>query len=90
MPEYLVELYLPRTGSDHLREAAVRARSAAEATSRDGPSVRYVRSIFVPDYEMCFHLYEAGSQEEVRDASTRAGIPFQRIVEAVPLKGMSS
>ena len=81
MPTYAVELYVPRSGSDGLREAAVRAR-AAEAAAETSGRVRYVRSIFLPDDEVCFHVYEADSRSEVHEASTRARIAFERILEA--------
>lgn len=83
MARYLVELYLPKVGSDGLREAAVRARSAAEELSRQGTPVRYVRALLLADDETCFHLYEAATAESVREAARRAGIPVERIVEAV-------
>jgi hypothetical protein len=45
--------------------------------------VRYLRSIYVPADEMCFHLFEAASVEEVRAASELAGLSAQRIVETL-------
>jgi hypothetical protein len=83
MARYLAELYLPQTGSDGLREAVARARSAAQELTREGAPVRYLRSIFVPEDETYFLLYEAGSAEAVAEASARAGIAAERIVEAV-------
>jgi len=81
--KYLVELYLPRTGSGGLpRAAAARARAAAEELAGDGTPVRYLRSIFVPGDELCFLLYEGPSAEAVGEAARRAGITFERIVEA--------
>jgi hypothetical protein len=44
--------------------------------------VRYVRAIFVPEDETCFHLFEAASPDAVYAASERAGLSAQRIVEA--------
>jgi len=83
MARYLAELYLPKTGSDGLREAAARARSAAEELSREGRPVRYVRAILLAEDEMCFHLYEAATAESVLEATRRAGLPVERVVEAV-------
>lgn len=86
MTEYLVEVYAPRNGADGLREEAARARDSAHAISHEGVPVRYVRAIFVPDDETCFHLFEAGSSEAVRAASQRAAFPPARIVEAFGLQ----
>ena len=48
-----------------------------------GTPVRYLRSLFVPDDETCFLLYEAASAEAVRETVRRAGLAFERITEAV-------
>ena len=80
MPSYLVEVYQPRGGA---RGAAARARSAAEAVSRAGAPVRYVRSIFVPEDETCFHVFESPSRDAVLAATERAAFAFARIAEAV-------
>jgi hypothetical protein len=77
---FLVETYAPT--STVLAEAEVRARRAAELARAETP-VRYIRSIFVPDDEMCLHMFEAPSAEALREASDRAGLSPERIVEAV-------
>jgi hypothetical protein len=82
MPAYLVELYLPN-GSSSLLEASKRARSSARAMTREGQRVRYLRSIFVPEDEICFLLFEAASPELVGKASRRAELAYERIVEAI-------
>jgi len=83
MPAYLAELYVPRSGSDGVRDAAARARTAADELRRTGTAVRFLRSIFVPAEETCFLLYEAESPESVRRAGVLAGIAPDRILEAV-------
>jgi hypothetical protein len=45
--------------------------------------VRYLRTIFVPQDEICFHLYEAQDADAVGEASLRAEIAYERIVRAV-------
>jgi hypothetical protein len=83
VPTYLVELYLSGTDMAAFSLGAERARQAAEELSRQGPPVYHLRSIFVPGDETCFHLYEAASVERVREAAKRAGLPFERVSEAV-------
>jgi hypothetical protein len=83
MPSYLVESYVPRALAGEQREAAIRARAAAHALTTEGVSVRYLRSIFVPADETCFHLFEAGFRESAEEASRRAAISVERVVEAV-------
>jgi hypothetical protein len=77
---FLAEVYAPAAA--RIADIATRARSAAEEASRAGTPVRYLRSIFVPQDEMCFHLLEAGSAEAVREVIGRAGFSPDRIVEA--------
>jgi hypothetical protein len=77
---YLVELYLP--ASRDVEEVVARARAAAEQLGREAP-VRYVRSIFVPEDESCFLLYEAATAELALEASRRAGATGERVTEAI-------
>ena len=81
MTSFLVETYTPAGAV--LAEIEARARRAAAELQQAGSSVRYLRSILVPDDETCFHLFVASSVEAVRAASERAGLSPQRIVEAV-------
>jgi hypothetical protein len=81
--EFLVELYVSRTNAHGVTPGVRRARLAAEELTRAGTAVRYVRSIFVPEDETCFLLFEAASANEVREAARSADLPFARISEAV-------
>jgi hypothetical protein len=83
---YLVELYVGRAATTELDASAVRAANSAVALSAQGRDVRYIRTIFIPGDETCFHLFEAASSEFVAEAADRAGIRSERIVEAVTLR----
>jgi Protein of unknown function (DUF4242) len=83
MPSYLVESYLARTRAVALDGATKRANEAAEAMRTAGIVVRHVRSTFLPDDEVCLHLFEAESLEAVTEVTRRAAIPYDRIVEAI-------
>lgn len=83
MAEFMVELYAPRADRAALRARAEQARRAAEEVSREGTPVRYVRSIFVPDDETCFLLYEAERAADVEQAARRACVQFDRVAEAL-------
>ena len=82
MAEFLVELYVSHTDAGAVALGAARARAAAEELTREGTPVRYLRSIYVPEDETCFLLYEAGTATVAREAAGRAGLPFERIAEA--------
>jgi hypothetical protein len=82
MPHYLVELYVAGT-SPLPFEAARRARASANAMSRDGLEVHYLHSIFVPEDEICFLLFEAATPELVGEAGRRAALDHYRILQAI-------
>jgi hypothetical protein len=81
--QYLVELFVPRTEAHVVPAGVRRVRLAAEDLARAGTTVRYLRSIFVPEDEICFLLFEAACAQDVRDAARSADLPFERISEAV-------
>lgn len=83
MPSYLVESYHPQGRSAALPEAAARARRAAQGLRAEGKQVRYLRSALLPGDELCLHLFEADSATLVSQASERAGISPERVVETV-------
>jgi hypothetical protein len=72
---YLVEGY-ERRGVIVLDDLEARCRAAADGL--DG--VRYLRSILVPEDEMCFHLFEGPSEEAVREVGALAGLAPLRVV----------
>src|SRR5688572_30138266 len=76
---YLVEHYRPDLRGEELDHFAARARSAIRALEREGKPLRFVRSLIVPGDESCLCVVEAASEHVVREAYTRAGIPFERI-----------
>ncbi len=77
MPRFLVESYVAGSPAafDHARE---RARLTAER----GTDVRYVESTYVPGDETVMHLFDAPSVAALEEAGRRAGLEFERIVEA--------
>ena len=79
MAEFLVELYVARTDGGSIVECEEHARAAADALSRSGLSVRCVSSIFVPDDETCFLLYEAETAAAVQQAAAHAGLAVDRV-----------
>jgi hypothetical protein len=80
---YLVETYVPGAQALDARAAGRRVRLAARHLSREGVSVRYVRTTLLPGDETCFHVFEAASHDAVADACRLAGLETVRIVPAV-------
>jgi ubiquinone/menaquinone biosynthesis C-methylase UbiE len=82
MPEFLVELYVARDDHRTARRHAERAERATADLTREGRPLRCVRSIFVPQDETCFLLYEAPSATDVAEALRRAGLRHEHISAA--------
>jgi hypothetical protein len=84
MPEYLVERYASR-----LRDAEISSDDLqrwAQRVTEEGTPVHYVRSIFVPGDEICMWLFRGPSGDAVRRLMELAGVPYERIVEAEPVR----
>lgn len=83
MTRFLAETYLPRSRAGDSSRAARCARAAAEQLSREGTSVRHVRTTLLPEDETCFHVFDATSADAVGEVGRRAGLNWARIVPAV-------
>ena len=83
VPSYLVETFLPRGAAGEPAARERRARSAAEELTRRGTSVRFDRTIHVPEDEICFFIFEAGSNRDAALAAQLAELGALRVVEAV-------
>ena len=82
---FIVERYLPAVRHRELAAAVDRDQRAAEGMTAAGVPVRHLSTILVPSDESCFSLFDAPSADALRQAQERAGIDFERIVEAVQL-----
>ncbi|MGH3041253.1 MAG: nickel-binding protein [Gaiellaceae bacterium] len=78
---YLMESYLPKHQLVEREQTVARVRRAARAVSLEGIPVRYLRSIFIPADETCFHLFEGPSAEAIEEVSRHAALEYERIVE---------
>ena len=74
---HLIELRRPEHGWDELQALTARARSAAQRVNSAETPVRFLRSIFVPEDETCFHLFE-GTAAAVAETLSRADITSDR------------
>ena len=83
---YLVESYLP-AGGVGIEEIDLRARAAAEELAGEGRPVRHLRSILIPEDEMCALHYDAGTRELALEAARRAGLTSDRVVEMLEGRG---
>jgi hypothetical protein len=51
----------------------------------EGEHIRFLRSIFVPEDDACFFLYEGSSAQAVKAAAIRAELGVLRVDEALQL-----
>ena len=82
MPNYCLELYLPHASASRIEEAAADAQRAADS-SAGGTRIRYLRTTYLADDEICLHFFEAASIHHVADVTRRAGLATERITRSV-------
>lgn len=90
MSEYLVEVYVARSEASPPAYRTIELAAAADELTREGRGVRLERSFFVPEDEVCFYLLQADSDDAVHEATRRAGLHIERVVEAVSKFGAAS
>lgn len=83
MPNYLVETYLSRGLAGERASREQRARSAAEQLAEEGTRVHFGRSIYVPEDEICFFVFDAPSGRDAALAAQQAELDPIRVVEAL-------
>ena len=84
MPTYLVEAYAPRISEQTCAKLEREARKAVRDLAAEGRQIAYLSSIFIREDETCFHLFEAGSADDVEAVTARAALCLTRIVQTVP------
>jgi hypothetical protein len=83
VPSYLVETFLPRGAAGERQARERRARSAAEAMTREGTHVGFEGSIHLPGDEICFFTFVAPSGRDAALVAQCAGLEPLRVVEAI-------
>jgi hypothetical protein len=87
MPNYLVETYLARSQAGERAACDRRARSAADDLTSGTTSVRFDCSIYIPEDEICFFVFDAPSGSEAARVAQRAELRPIRVVAAIPFRG---
>jgi hypothetical protein len=73
-------------GWGRLDDMIAAARRASADLRREGVPVRFLRSIFVPEDEACFCLFEARSASDVREAARRAAFAVDHVEETLTVQ----
>ena len=87
---FLVEHYWPGVTEASFRSAADRVRAAAEEMSAAGESIVFMHSTLVPEDENALCVFAAASQSVVEAAYARAGVRFERIVDALAFESIGT
>ena len=80
MPEFAIEMYVPGGRPRSVAHWADVLRRHAGAV---GAPLRLVRWVVVPADETGLLICEADSAASVREVADRAGLDFERVIEAV-------
>ena len=81
----MVECYSPAIDRQAVESSGHRAMAAAAELRSRGRPVDYVGALLVPGDEVVFHIFAATSSAAVRNASLRAGLEFERVLESIPI-----
>jgi hypothetical protein len=85
MATFMVERYLPGVSAAQVAAAELLARQLAMHLRAEGGAVRHLRSLFVPQDEQCFVLFQATSAHTLAETLERLGITYERIAEVIDL-----
>jgi hypothetical protein len=85
MTVYMVERSLKGISKEDLGGAQKAAIAKAAEMSAAGTEIDYIRTTFAPDDGRCMCLFEGNSASDVQRLNEEAGIPFDRVVEALDL-----
>jgi hypothetical protein len=82
---FLVEHYWPGITPDGFEAAAERVRESADALASTGVHIRFLHSTLVPEDEAAFCVFDAESPAVVEEAYARAGVPYERVLDALEI-----
>ena len=85
MTVYMVERSLKGISMEDLGGAQKAAIAKAAEMSAAGTEIDYIRTTFAPDDGRCMCLFEGNSASDVQRLNEEAGIPFDRVAEALDL-----
>lgn len=86
---FMAEHYWPGVTADAFQSAVERVRAAAGDLAAAGTEIRFLHSTLVLDDESAFCVFEAHSQTVVEQAYARAGVSYQRLLDALEMPAQS-
>ena len=80
---FLVEHYWSGITPDGFEAAAERVRQSAAALASTGLHIHFLHSTLVPEDDAAFCVFDAESAVVVEQAYARAGVPYERVLDAL-------
>jgi hypothetical protein len=80
---YLAEWYRPQLTEELLDDTVARLDECVRAMRAAGSPVQLLTALAVPNDELIFGVFAAGSEQVVARVCRQAGIPAQRISPAI-------
>jgi hypothetical protein len=80
---FVAECYAPASSADASAAGSVRVSAACAELRAAGAEVVYLGALVVPDDELAFHVFVAPDVGDVQQASRRAGLRVERVVQSV-------
>jgi len=85
MTTFAVKRNLPGITLDQLSDAQKAAIETSEKMTEEGTAIKYIRSNFYPGKSSCTCIFEADSEEAIKEVNQRASIPYDEISEVLDL-----
>jgi hypothetical protein len=85
MRTYLVERYWPGVTDAAFADTVAQAAAATRDLQAAGHLLEFLGSVLVPTDEVAFWRFQSESRSSVEEASARAGLAYDRVVECVEL-----
>ena len=82
---FLVEHYWPGITPGLFEAACRRVRVSVDEIADEGLTIRFMHSTLVAEEESAFCVFEAESAAAVEEAYARAGVPFERVLDALQI-----
>jgi hypothetical protein len=85
---YLAEWYWPQLTEELLENTVARLDECVRGMCAAGSPVQLLTALAVPNDELIFGVFAAGSKQVVTRVCRQAGIPAQRISPAIDARGV--
>ncbi len=82
---FLVECYAPASVTEASTAAADRVAAACAELRPANAGVVYLGALMLPDDEVAFHVFRAANASAALEASGRAGLRVERVVQGVAI-----